>query len=208
MKAMQFHSEYGQDRFVAELLPDRQGGVFVEVGALDGLLHSNSLYFERERQWIGLLIEPIPELAAACVRNRPGSHIIAAAISDHAGVEAFRWINSGLAGWSGLVASTEPEHQERIAAAGSTATIVAVPVMPLEDALDLAALHRIDYLSIDVEGAEPRILRDFPFGKFDIDIIGVENNWQRLEAASILGKAGYRMIARIGVDDFYRRSAD
>jgi len=208
MSMAQFHSEYGQDQFVAELL-DKRGGVFAEIGALDGLLHSNSLYFERERGWTGLLAEPIPELAAACGRNRPGATVIAAAISDHSGIEKFRFINSGLAGWSGLVAETEPEHEERILSiAPHTAQIIAVPVMPLADALDIAGLHHVDYLSIDVEGAEPTILRHFPFAEFDIDIIGVENNWQRFETASILCRVGYRMLARIGVDDFYRRSAD
>ena len=47
-------------------------GFFIEAGANDGVSQSNTLYFERYRSWKGLLIEPIPELAAQCRKNRPG----------------------------------------------------------------------------------------------------------------------------------------
>src|SRR5262245_59004648 len=47
-------------------------GIFVEAGANDGLRQSNTLYFEKYRGWTGLLVEPVPELAERCRRNRPG----------------------------------------------------------------------------------------------------------------------------------------
>jgi hypothetical protein len=38
------------------------GGFFVEAGAFDGEARSNSLFFERERGWTGLLFEANPQL--------------------------------------------------------------------------------------------------------------------------------------------------
>ena len=38
----------------------QENGFFVESGALDGELNSNSLLFERSRHWTGLLVEPNP----------------------------------------------------------------------------------------------------------------------------------------------------
>ena len=38
----------------------QRGGFFVECGALDGETRSNTLFFERERGWSGLLIEADP----------------------------------------------------------------------------------------------------------------------------------------------------
>ena len=38
----------------------QEGGFFVECGAFDGEIESNSLFFERERAWNGLLIEADP----------------------------------------------------------------------------------------------------------------------------------------------------
>lgn len=50
---------------------DFDNGIFVEVGANDGQTQSNTAYFARHRGWRGLLIEPIPELAARCRVARP-----------------------------------------------------------------------------------------------------------------------------------------
>ncbi|CAH1781981.1 unnamed protein product, partial [Owenia fusiformis] len=50
----------GQSGLAEKLLPDVERGFFVECGALDGEGRSNSLYFERERHWEGLLIEADP----------------------------------------------------------------------------------------------------------------------------------------------------
>jgi hypothetical protein len=47
------------------------GGFFIEAGANDGVNQSNTLYFEKNLNWKGILIEPIPELAQQCKENRP-----------------------------------------------------------------------------------------------------------------------------------------
>ena len=38
----------------------QKGGFFIECGALDGETRSNTLFFERFRNWTGLLIEADP----------------------------------------------------------------------------------------------------------------------------------------------------
>jgi len=50
-------SQVGQSRFVDTLLSGRRDGFFIECGAADGEVYSNSLFFELERNWTGLLIE-------------------------------------------------------------------------------------------------------------------------------------------------------
>ena len=41
-----------------QIFKGKSNGVFVEVGALDGFGASNTWFFEMERNWSGLLIEP------------------------------------------------------------------------------------------------------------------------------------------------------
>jgi len=53
-------SQAGQAAFVDKLLSGRRRGFFVECGAADGEVFSNSLFFELERNWTGLLIEANP----------------------------------------------------------------------------------------------------------------------------------------------------
>jgi hypothetical protein len=50
-------------------------GVFLEVGANDGYKQSNTYYFERMKNWKGILIEPIPELFESCKKLRKKSQV-------------------------------------------------------------------------------------------------------------------------------------
>ena len=45
-------------------------GFFVEAGANDGIQQSNTLYFEKHRNWRGILIEADPALASQCRKVR------------------------------------------------------------------------------------------------------------------------------------------
>ena len=49
---------------------DYDNGYFVELGANDGVTQSNSLYFEKYRNWCGLLVEPTPQNFLKCRQNR------------------------------------------------------------------------------------------------------------------------------------------
>ena len=63
---------FGLDKLDVKLeqYVDFDNGFFIEAGANDGIKQSNTLYFEKYRNWRGLLIEPIPELAMKCRKNR------------------------------------------------------------------------------------------------------------------------------------------
>ncbi len=52
-----------------------ENGLFIEVGAGDGLNQSNTLYFEN-LGWQGILIEPMIEMCARCKINRPKAAVI------------------------------------------------------------------------------------------------------------------------------------
>ena len=58
---------------------DYSGGFFVELGANDGIRQSNTLFLEKKKHWKGLLIEPFPERAKECEKNRPNSFVFCAA---------------------------------------------------------------------------------------------------------------------------------
>jgi FkbM family methyltransferase len=201
-----FHSEHGQDRWLAQyVFANRRDGTFVEFGALDGVFHSNSLFFERERGWRGLLIEPHPALFETLQRNRPLAAVRNVAIAGNGGEAEFVAIEGNLVGWSGLGRTIEPGHRARIAARHLTEKQFMVPCITLDQALTDAGLAVIDYLSIDVEGAEIEILKDFPFDRYRIEIVGVEDNFGRPELDRLLMTSGYDPIGQVGPDKFYQR---
>ena len=55
-------SQYGQDRFLDEFIFKGQlkNGFFLEAGADDFVDGSNTLWFEMEHGWTGVLVEPHP----------------------------------------------------------------------------------------------------------------------------------------------------
>ena len=61
---------------------------------------------------------------------------------------------------------------------GSTTEIIKVNTKKLETIFDENKLTHINYLSIDVEGAEFEVIKSINFDKVFIDIIGFENNYQ------------------------------
>ena len=57
------------DKILENLLPHKDG-FYVELGAHDGALASNSYYFELKKNWKGILIEPSPNLYLKCLKRR------------------------------------------------------------------------------------------------------------------------------------------
>jgi FkbM family methyltransferase len=203
---MRFVSEYLQDKWLAEeIFPDKHDGIFVEAGALDGLLHSNTLFLEYERGWTGLLIEAHDKAYQSLISNRPHCACLNRALWSESGMDvSFLSIDSGLVGWSGIEETIEPQHHERIGKHVSPAMqrTCKVETITLSDAVK--GYPGIDYLSLDIEGAEYRVLSAYDWS-VPIDVIGVEVNWSNPELAKLLRDKGYEFLRRIGPDDFWRR---
>ncbi len=202
-----FFSEYGQDEFVAQLCP-KLNGTFVEFGALDGILHSNSLYLERTRGWNGLLIEANPEAFQSLIANRPKPFLLNTAIYDKAGTVEFEKIDGSYFGWSGITEAIEPEHRNRMVAQEIRTSTMSIPAITLDDALSYFGITHIDYLSIDTEGSELAILKVFPFSKFSIDILGVEDNFGNAALDDLIQRNGFRFLRKCGPDRMYRHESN
>ena len=54
---------------------NKSNGIFIDVGAFDGLKDSSTLHLEKFKNWIGILITPDKELAKKCKHNRPSVFI-------------------------------------------------------------------------------------------------------------------------------------
>ena len=141
-----------------------KNGFFIEAGANDGIAQSNTLYFEAQRGWSGLLVEPIPALAEQCRRNRPASIVENCALGAFAArgthVE-MRYCNlmSVVKG-----AMKSPREEEQHIADGVECQLIrpydlTVPVFPLSDLLDRHGVTHVDLFSLDVEGYELPVLQ-------------------------------------------------
>lgn len=159
---------------------DFDRGVFIEAGANDGVRQSNTYYFEKIRGWSGLLVEPVPELAAECRRNRRAPVFEAAlAASDVPGATVelhVAGLMSTVAGALGDDAATAAHVAAGLAVQGLRATRrLHVPARTLSSLIEEARLPSpIDLLSLDVEGAELDALRGLDLARHAPRFICVE----------------------------------
>ena len=73
-----FYSQQGEDFFIFRNFINlkRSDGIFLELGACDGLLYSNTFFFEKELDFKGILIEPIKEFYDKLIVNRINKFIL------------------------------------------------------------------------------------------------------------------------------------
>lgn len=178
---LQFYSQYQQDRYVFEtFFKDKKNGIFVDIGAYDGINFSNTYFFEKFMGWQGICIEPIPEVFAQLQSNR-SCICIQGCIYDKSETVEFLRVRGYPEMLSGIISNYDERHLQRIQrevkSKGGSLEIIKVKCYPLTKLLLDHGFSHIDYLSIDTEGGEMRILQSIDFSQIDIDVIDIENNY-------------------------------
>ena len=156
----EFFSQYGEDRWITEHLDPPDGGVFVDVGAYDGVTDSNTFHFEK-LGWTGLCIEANPDMWPQLARRRAckiGRYAIG---GDPERPFDVNWIPL-LSGFGRGTASGGRQ--------------VKVPVKRLDEALSESGIERIDLLSIDDEGAELEVWTTLDHQRYKPGIVIIEYN--------------------------------
>lgn len=201
-----YYSQYGQDKFVANLLNHKKCGYFVDIGANDGVTFSNSLYFEKKLGWSGLAIEPQSNIFQKLIQNR-NCNFYNGCISDKNEFVEFLHIKSGPDMLSGVLNTYDERHLKRIdetiKMGGGTKSIVKVSAKTLHNICKENMVSVIDFLSIDTEGGELDILKSIDFSILKIKVIAVENNYKDIRFFKFMKSKGFKLIARIETDEIY-----
>lgn len=197
-------AQLGQDVWVLEQSGFKRGGFFVEFGATNGILLSNTYLLETGFDWKGICAEPNPAFFAELERNRTCT-VAPDCIAGESG-QTVRFIAAdeygGIADYG-----DDDAHAEKRKAYADAGHVLELTTISLHDFLTAqGAPKTIDYLSIDTEGSEYDILAAFPFETWDIRLITVEHNFTpiRAQIADLLEGHGYvRTEARW--DDWYTK---
>lgn len=204
--AAESHGQLLQDLWAVHELQGKRDGFFVEFGAADGVVSSNTCFLERKLGWRGILAEPARVWQTALRRNRSCS-------ID----ERCVWVRSGerlvfnqpkTILHSTIDSYSAADHHAASREAGERYEVETVSLMDLLRTWD--APRRIDYLSIDTEGSELDILSAFDFSAYDIRLITVEHNHtdKRQGLFQLLTAHGYqrKFEALSDFDDWYVRA--
>lgn len=201
------HSQHGEDFFIWQRLEFKPEGTYIEIGAYDGVSLSNSLFFE-QIGWKGMLVEAHPDLVDACRKSRPDASVVHAALGEKDGGKVTFSMVRGSVGLDTLsFVSTNDRHRRRIEANHGRIEIVDVPARNLESLLAESGIREVDWISVDVEGAELDVLKGAGLNRFRPKIILVEDNSGGVDTSvtDYLDQFGYQLEQTIGCNDLYVR---
>jgi FkbM family methyltransferase len=183
-------SQILQDLLAAFLVGKK--GYFCEFGASDGVALSNTYLLEKDYEWTGILAEPSKFWHQRLFQNR-NCIISTKYVSSSSGVSVV--FEESV---DPLLSTAKEFSQAGIHAANRELKArYQVESISLFDLLkENNAPSHIDFLSIDTEGSEYRILSSFDFDKYSFGLICIEHNFsnEREKLRDVVQNAGYFQI--------------
>ena len=182
--------------WIIYLLDKKRSGYFVEFGACDGLLFSNTLLLEKSFGWKGILAEPNRAYQKQIRKNRNTIIDTRAVWSRTADYVEFAEVSAG--GLSGIYSSFRDIKNSSNKRELLGFKKYMVETISLNDLLTTYnAPANFDLLSIDTEGSEFQIFENFNLNKYHPKIILIEfdgsKNMEK-KFKSIIAGYGYKSI--------------
>ena len=209
-----------QDQWLDEYFKAKERGRFIDVGAHDGKTISNSWFFETQRSWDGICVEPMPAVFDKLKAERKAT-CYNVACSNENGTAKFTQVVRGdknfghpmdmLSGLSQHTNQRERYRTDLSLSRLSDAELIEqgylreidVEVRTLQSLIEPMGLH-FDFCSIDTEGAELQVLQGIDFDRTRIEIFVIENNTGGSEVEDYLKTKGYTLHHKISHDEIYR----
>jgi len=152
-RSTKLYSQFNEELIIRGLIDDRRGGFFVDVGSYHWKDMSTTYFLEKHLGWSGIAVDAQAELAAGYAENRASTKFFGYAVTEKSGEVLKLYLAFG-------ASSLDPNWLKRLGQQGQS-NVVVVPTITLGDLLAREGVTRIDFLSIDVEGSEPRVLAGF-----------------------------------------------
>jgi FkbM family methyltransferase len=206
-----YYSQSEEDIFLHDtFFKNKKNGIYIELGALDGVLFSNTKFFEDTLNWTGILIEPHPDKFELLKVNRPNNFLFNDLISCHENTLEFRYFIDHHAAVSGVENTLSKHHFDVYFNNELNKSLPQgkknIKPKTLTEIVKSTNLKHIDFLSLDVEGHEYEVLLSWDFS-IPIDLILIETlgvDPERDELCrQILIKNNYKFIQKFKHNEIY-----
>jgi FkbM family methyltransferase len=159
--------------------------------------------------WQGVCVEPLPDVFELLKKNRQcDCYNVAIADVSSGSLEFIK--AQGVEALSGLSRQMTEKHKKTIINEKGKIEKISVKTLSFDDLMSKCphTHHRaggfVDFMSIDVEGAEMSILKTIDFDKYHFGLITVENNEEikgtGRKMKAFMDQQGYKVFFEIGVD--------
>ena len=192
-------SQFGQDIWVIERTKFKKHGYYVDIGANDGKHWNNTYLLDTEYKWNGLCIDPI-------LRNMDerSCHQYKGLVSNKIDYVTFVLSADQGAGLSGIDGKNMAHANSPFIMNGNRKKMKTEITQNVFNKFNVP--WYVDYLSLDVEGAEMMVLEGIDFDRHRFGIISIEHNHRQTMKENIgrfLISKGYQYATTLGVDDMY-----
>lgn len=192
-------SQEGEDMILDNLLEFKRRGFYIDIGAYHPRQFSNTMRFY-QRGWHGLNVDAMPGSMKLFNRLRPRDINIEAGLSS-VNEEMTYYIFKERA-----LNTFDASGLERLRQAG----YVPIKKIPIRSYTIMEILDKyvdrnqeIDFMDIDVEGFDEKVISQMDFNKYHPNIIMLEK--QGMKNSSILEDNGYRLAALTGRTAIYMK---
>lgn len=199
-------SQLGQDLWVLTGTAFMKNGTFLEIGGADGVAFSNTYLLEKLFDWSGVIVEPA-RIWHRDLRNNRGCVIDSRCCSSESGRKVeFLETPSAMLSTIEKYKDLDTHSHER-----ATGTVYEVETVSLNDLfVEYFPNGQVDYISIDTEGNEEDILREFDFSRFSFRFASIENAFDYDKSNRInelMVANGYKRVLQdvSEFDDYYER---
>jgi FkbM family methyltransferase len=212
VRRWRFDRRLAAPRLLRAFADENPGASFVEIGANDGEQHDHLRPFILEREWTGVMVEPVPYVFERLRRNYAGVERVAlenAAVGERDGELPFFYLvdapeeeRARLPDWYDGIGSFSREavltHAAQIPDVEERLVSALVPTLTFQSLCERNGLERVDLLVIDTEGHDFEVLKGVDLERWRPQLVVYEHyhlsREDRVDCADLLRGHGYDTI--------------
>jgi hypothetical protein len=205
--AFEYFSKDGEDKYIYQnYLKNKtlDNPTYLEVGALDGKIYSNTFFFEKNLGWNGILVEPHPESFYRLLLNRPNNKLYNCLVSNlNSELNYLSYKNDiNYLAFSGVLETMTNKDVFYNNPRKDEYQLTKYMPVTLTSIINDSGVSKIDFFSLNVVGHEYNVLLSFDWS-VPIYTILVEDNSDSEKIHELLLSKNYAFIEKISRNSFY-----
>ena len=218
-----FMGQYGEDFLVNLIFKNKSNGVYLDIGAHDGIRLSNTYCFSKIG-WKGVCVEAHPDYYNVCKKYRDNNNTkiynVACSNSDSSSITFYANYRGSLSTLNPNLNEFYKDHYKGYYIdkdySGKVVNFANGPIQVpgkkldtiIEENIDFFGTNEIDLISIDVDGSEEFVLSGFDILKYKPRVIILEVSVVRSVVENYMADKGYYKLYDNNTNAIYCRDRE